>query len=67
MMASGNVVDGNSNFTGGYAGFYQSDTGGAHARFDNFSLEVIPEPATLGMVAVLGGAILFIRKRFPMV
>lgn len=28
------------------------------------SIEVIPEPATLGMVAAFGGGILFIRRRF---
>jgi hypothetical protein len=30
---------------------------------DDVSLTVIPEPATLGMVAVFGGGILFIRRR----
>ena len=33
---------------------------------DNFSLTVIPEPATLGLVAVMGGAVLFIRRRLMM-
>ena len=28
------------------------------------SIEVIPEPATLGLVAAFGGAVLFIRRRF---
>ena len=31
--------------------------------FDNARLEVIPEPATMGLVAVFGGAVLFIRRR----
>ncbi|RKX47690.1 MAG: hypothetical protein DRP64_00355 [Verrucomicrobia bacterium] len=31
---------------------------------DNLTVDVIPEPATLGMVALLGGGILWIRKRF---
>ena len=31
-------------FDGGYAGLYQSSTGGADAKFDNFSLEVGPTP-----------------------
>jgi hypothetical protein len=31
---------------------------------DSMGLSVIPEPATLGMVAAVGGAILFIRRRF---
>ena len=33
---------------------------------DNFSLTVIPEPATLGLVAVMGGALLFIRRHMMM-
>lgn len=32
--------------------------------FTGVTLNVIPEPATLGMVAVFGGGILFIRRRF---
>ena len=32
----------------------------------DFQIEVIPEPATLGMVAVCGGAILFIRRKLMM-
>jgi hypothetical protein len=32
-------------------------------RLEGFQIEVIPEPATLGMVALFGGGILFIRKR----
>lgn len=31
---------------------------------DNISVTVIPEPATLGLVAVFGGGVLFIRRRF---
>ena len=33
-------------------------------RVETLTFDVIPEPATLGMVAVFGGAILFIRRRF---
>ena len=35
-------------------------------RIDDFSINgtVVPEPATLGMVAALGGGMLFIRRRF---
>ncbi|QBG47259.1 PEP-CTERM sorting domain-containing protein [Verrucomicrobia bacterium S94] len=32
----------------------------------DFSIEVIPEPATLGLVAAFGGAVLFIRRRFSL-
>lgn len=31
-----------------------------------FSVDTIPEPATLGLVAVFGGAVLFIRRRLSM-
>ena len=58
------VVDGGGNFTGGYAGLYTPSAGGHNAKFDNFSLEVIPEPATLGLMGVMGAAAIFIRKRF---
>ncbi len=60
------VVDSESLYTGGYAGLglYSSHPTSEYGRYDNFSLEVIPEPATLGMVALVGGASFFIRKRF---
>jgi hypothetical protein len=32
--------------------------------WDNVKLTVIPEPATLGLLGVFGGAVLFIRRRF---
>ncbi|WP_372799056.1 hypothetical protein [Pontiella sp.] len=35
-----------------------------HAAVSQLTLEAIPEPATLGMVAAFGGAVLFIRRRF---
>lgn len=33
-------------------------------RVDNVTIETIPEPATLGLFALLGGGILWCRKRF---
>ncbi|QBG46867.1 PEP-CTERM sorting domain-containing protein [Verrucomicrobia bacterium S94] len=33
---------------------------------DNIRLEVVPEPATLGLVAAFGGGIILIRRRFMM-
>ncbi|VGO13043.1 hypothetical protein PDESU_01597 [Pontiella desulfatans] len=33
---------------------------------DQFSVTAIPEPATLGLIAGFGGAVLFIRRRFMM-
>lgn len=52
-------------FTYGDLGFNQS---GERGRLDNIytsgATSVVPEPATLGMVAVFGGGILFIRRRF---
>lgn len=47
VMASGNVVDGNSNFTGGYAGVYHSNAGSANMVADNFSLETVFVPPTI--------------------
>lgn len=35
-----------------------------NVAMDNFQVDVIPEPATLGLFAVISGAILFIRRRF---
>ncbi len=60
------VVDSESLYTGGYAGLalYSQHATNEYGRYDNFSLETIPEPATLGMVALVGGASFFIRKRF---
>lgn len=47
-----------------YVGF---GTGGSlNATVDNFKLEAIPEPATLGLVAVMGCAVLFIRRQLAM-
>lgn len=33
-------------------------------QFDTITMDVIPEPATLGMIVACGGGILFIRRRF---
>lgn len=41
-----------------------SDTAGANAP--ELILETIPEPATIGLVALFGGSILFIRRHFMM-
>lgn len=47
-----------------YVGF---GTGGfVNSTVDNFTLEAIPEPATLGLVAVVGCAVLFIRRQLAM-
>lgn len=35
-------------------------------RFDKITLDVIPEPATLGLIAFAGTALLFIRRRLMM-
>ncbi len=39
-------------------------TAASSLSIDSMGLSVIPEPATLGMVAVVGGALLFMRRRF---
>ncbi|VGO18172.1 PEP-CTERM sorting domain-containing protein [Pontiella sulfatireligans] len=38
----------------------------ARVKFDTLTVEVIPEPATLGLVAAFGGGIILIRRRFMM-
>jgi hypothetical protein len=48
----------------GRVGFYTSSTVVAEFQLDNLYVEnVIPEPATLSLVAVFGGALLIIRRR----
>ncbi len=50
----------NAGFDGSQIQVYLQGSGGSFV--DNVAL--VPEPATLGMVALLGGGILWIRKRF---
>ncbi|VGO17490.1 hypothetical protein PDESU_06086 [Pontiella desulfatans] len=57
------VVDA-SNGTWEYGGI--GGTATEFIKIDSVSLTQIPEPATLGMIAVFGGGILFIRRRFMM-
>jgi len=47
-------------------GFYHQWTtdGGGGVYQTGFQVSTIPEPATLGMVAAFGGAVLFVRRRF---
>jgi hypothetical protein len=54
---------------GGYANIrLKINTGnsGASSQLDNFvvSMDVIPEPATIGFMGVAGSGLLFLRKRF---
>ncbi len=42
--------------------FYQDDAE-LGSTLDNVSLTVIPEPATLGLFAISGGALLFFRRK----
>ena len=44
--------------------FVQKVGTGGGFYVDNFDMQVVPEPATMGLFAVLGGAMLWIRKRF---
>ena len=50
--------DADSNFIG-----LAGRENGAGWSMDGFSIETIPEPATLGLVAAYGAAVLFIRRR----
>ncbi|WP_372807623.1 hypothetical protein [Pontiella sp.] len=44
--------------------FYSKNNSNSISWLDNVSVTVIPEPATLGLVAAFGGSVLFIRRRF---
>jgi len=55
-------VDATEQLSGGYGGLYQASLGNDRVRFDNFSLEVIPEPATIGMLAVGTVGVLALRR-----
>jgi hypothetical protein len=59
---SGWTADQLANFGFGFGGSGQNN----QDRFfiDNVALNVIPEPATLGMVSAMGAGLLFIRRRF---
>jgi hypothetical protein len=61
-LLSTSRTDTGSSFTGGYAGLALT-TPGSDSRFafDNFSLEVIPEPATVGLLG--GGALALLLMR----
>jgi hypothetical protein len=56
LLIDGESVDTAGAFSDNFA--FVGDTGGAH------TLTAIPEPATLGLLAVFGGGVLFIRRRF---
>jgi hypothetical protein len=62
LLSTTSRTDTNSSFTGGYAGLILT-TPGSDSRFafDNFSLQVIPEPATVGLLG--GGALALLLMR----
>jgi hypothetical protein len=42
----------------------QQGQGDSYMQLDTVTIEVIPEPATFGLVALFGGGILFVRRNF---
>jgi hypothetical protein len=48
VLVSGTAADSHASFTGGYAGVLQSNMGPNRNSFDNFRVEVISEPSTVG-------------------
>jgi hypothetical protein len=63
-MSVSDIADGGANFTDGYAGFLSLSGSGNDPLLyaDNFSLEVIPEPASIGMLGAGCAMILLLRK-----
>lgn len=55
-------VDATEQLSGGYGGLYQSALGNDRVRFDNFSLEVIPEPASVGLFVISGALLMLVRR-----
>lgn len=55
------TMSANAGFDGSQIQVFLSGAGGTY--IDNVDLVAIPEPATLGMVVLLGGGILWIRQR----
>lgn len=58
------VLAANLDLTPTYWGMRVSGMNTPDYIFDNVQISVIPEPATLGLVAALGGGLLFIRRFF---
>jgi hypothetical protein len=58
---SGTVTDTILQLNGGYAGFYNS-FGNTGPRFDDLSITVIPEPATLGLFSVSAAGLMLMRR-----
>ncbi len=56
-LLAGSATDLGTPFTGGYGGLYTGSIGG---NFDNFEINVIPEPSMLSLIIL--GAALFRRK-----
>ena len=54
-------TDGTTPFTGGYGGLFSDGNIGTF-NYDNFSLQVIPEPATLGMIAISMFGLFLVRR-----
>ena len=42
-------------------------TGGAVYHFDDVTGSVVPEPATMGLFALAGGAMLLLRRRLRII
>lgn len=59
-LLSGTFTDSSSPITGGYAGLYA--LAGASSTFDNFSVSVIPEPATVGLFSISMLTVLVARR-----
>lgn len=61
--ATGTTLNAGTTYTFGLTVSNPTPDGGNNIALDTLTLHAIPEPATLGLVALFGGGVLFIRRR----
>lgn len=58
------AIEATAGSIGGTLGILFENTGTAAANLDSVSVDVIPEPATIGLIGIFGAGVLFVRRRF---
>ena len=64
LVITGDVTTDINNWITGGQIVAGGGAGNVTSSFDGTNTTVIPEPGTLGLVALMGGGMLFVRKRF---